>query len=154
MENKLEKQREDNRELIEALRPHFVFNIMNVLRYIIKKDAVKASDMVYDLSLYMRCKIGSIEDASETTYEEELVYVLAYIRLEQVAMPNLKFVTDVTDGTYEIERGALLEAVEKLVKEQVRVTKEPRTIHIIDCDVNGQQVIKLTVKENDVCIQL
>lgn len=146
--------KDTNRAIIESLRPHFVFNVMNILRYIIKKDPAKASEMVYDLSLYMRCKIGALEEEGLTTLLEEWNFVQAYLKLEQVALPNLGYVMDADDSQCEINRGTFLENVEKLVKEQVRVTREPRTIHITNCDDNGQQTIKIMVKETGVCIQL
>ena len=154
MEKDIKKTADNNRAIIESLRPHFVFNVMNILRYIIKKDQTKASDMVYDLSLYMRCKLGVLEETEITVLGDEWNYVEAYLRLEQVALPNLNYAMNVDNPDCEIKRGALLEGVEKLVKEQVRVTREPRTIYITNCDDNGQQTIKIIVKETNVCIQL
>lgn len=154
MKKELLKNKDTNRAIIESLRPHFVFNEMNILRYMIKKDPEKASDMVYDLSIYMRCKIGVLEDDEITTLENEWNFVRAYLSLEKVSLSNLEYALNVENPQCEIKRGALLEGVEKLVKEQVRATKEPRTIYITNCDDNGQPAIKLIVKETDVCIQL
>lgn len=158
MHSKTDKTKDKNRALIESLRPHFVFNVMNILRYIIKKDPAKASEMVYDLSLYMRCRLGMLQESERTTFEEELNFVKAYLRLEQVALPNLKFVADADNGiyeaAYEINRGTLLESVETLVKEHVRPTKELRTIRITNCEDNGQLIIKIVIEETNVCVQL
>ena len=142
----------DNRQLIESLRPHFVFNMMNILRYIIKKDANKACDMVYDLSIYMRCKLSGLEPEENISFEEEWNNVQAYLRLEQTSLPYLEFSADVKGDDHLIRRGALLEIVEKLVKEQVRVTREKRTLYITDEE--GLQTIKAMIKEIGVCIQL
>lgn len=140
--------------MIESLRPHFVFNVMNVLRYMIKKDAVKASDMVYDLSLYMRCKLDAAEESSETMFQKEWNAVSAYLRLEQVALPNLSFFSDVENEEYVLEAGTLLEGVEQLVKEQVRITKEARTLRFIDYHDENKDYIKVIVEETNVWIQL
>ena len=145
--------KKENRAMIESLRPHFVFNVMNVLRYMIKKDAAKASDMVYDLSLYMRCKLDTSEESSETTFRKEWNAVSAYLRLEQVALPNLSFFTDVKNEECAMEAGALLEGVEQLVKEQVRITKEARTLRFVDYH-DDKDYIKVIVEETNVWIQL
>lgn len=142
------------REMIESLRPHFVFNVMNVLRYMIKKDTDKACDMVYDLSVYMRCKLDTAENALETTFQKEWNAVSAYLRLEQVALPNLNFFSDVKNEQYIIASGSLLEHVEQLVKEQVRITKEPRTLCFTDHHDEGDDSIKIIVEETNVWIQL
>lgn len=152
MDNNLSENHNDNKLLIESLRPHFVFNMMNILRYIIKKDANKACDMVYDLSLYMRCKLGGLEPDEVISFEEEWTFVQSYLRLEQTSMPYLQFSADVKGNSHSIKKGELLELVEKLVKEQVRVTKEKRTIYITDDE--GQQTIKAMIKETGVCVQL
>ncbi len=152
MDSNLSENHNDNRLLIESLRPHFVFNMMNILRYIIKKDANKACDMVYDLSIYMRCKLGSLEPAEYISFEEEWSVVQAYLRLEQISMPYLQFSEEVKNNSHVVKKGELLEIVEKLIKEQVRVTREKRTIYITDEE--GRQSIKAMIKENGVCIQL
>lgn len=154
VEKNFVESKDSNRAIIESLRPHFVFNIMNILRYIIKKDPAKASEMVYDLSLYMRCKLGVLEEDEITTFSEEWNFVQAYLRLEQVALPNLAYAMDLEKTQFEIKRGTLLENMEKLVKEQVRVTREPRTILITNCDGDGQPAIKIIIKETNVCVQL
>lgn len=144
----------ENRAVIESLRPHFVFNVMNVLRYMIKKDAAKASEMVYDLSLYMRCKLDTAEEAGVTTFKKEWNAVSAYLRLEQVALPNLKFFMEVDNIEYTLMGGSLLEAAEQLVKEQVRITKEPRTLCFTGYHDGNRDYIKVIVEETDVWIQL
>lgn len=155
MGKELIESKETNRMVIESLRPHFVFNVMNIIRYMMKKDINKAGEMIYDLSLYMRCKIGICEETEvSTTIKDEWRYVQAYLRLEQVALTNLNYVMNVEYVDYEIKRGAFLESIERLVKEQVRVTRKPRTIYIENCDCNGQQTIKVVVKETNVWIQL
>lgn len=143
----------EKRTVAEALRSHFVFNVMNVLRYMIKKKPDKAGEMVYDLSLYMRCKLDAIDDEGSTTFQKEWNATDAYLRLEQVALPNLKYDMNVNNTEYSFEKGVLLETVETLVKEEIRVTKDTRTIQITDCRGEAEG-IKIGVKETDVWIQL
>lgn len=145
-----------NREketIAETLRSHFVFNVMNVLRYMIKKNPEKAREMVYDLSLYMRCKLDAIDDAGKTNFRKEWDAVAAYLRLEQIALPNLNFVMDAEHAEYTFDKGSFLDKIENLVKEQIRVTREVRTIYITD-DIDKPEGIKIGVKETNVWIQL
>ena len=144
----------ENRAMIESLRPHFVFNVLNVIRYMIKKDSDKAGRMVYDLALYMRCKIAAQTEENLSPFEAEFQAVSAYIRLEQVSMPNLFMEKQLPDEPGDIMPGTLLTAVEKTVKEQVRTTKEKRTLVITDRYQAEKRGIGIMVKETDVWILL
>lgn len=142
-----------NRAMIESLRPHFVFNVLNVIRYMIKKDSDKAGSMVYDLALYMRCKIAAQTEDVPGPFETELQAVSAYIQLEQVALPNLFFEWELARMPEKILPGTLLETVEGVIKEQVRSTKEVRTLVITDRYKQKKGII-IMVKETDVWIPL
>lgn len=142
-----------NRAMIESLRPHFIFNVLNVIRYMIKKDSDKASSMVYDLALYMRCKIAAQTEEEPGPFEKEYQAVSAYIRLEQIALPNLFLERELACVPEKILPGTLLEAVEGVIKEQVRTTKERRTLVITDRYKEEKGII-IMVKETDIWIPL
>lgn len=145
--------KEQNRILMDSLRPHFVFNVMNMIRYWVKKDSEKASRMIYDLSVYMRGKVEQVTAEEEIPVEEELNYVGAYLRLEQELVSNLSFQGGSGTGRAKtsVLPGAFLEPVEKLLAEEVRSTKDSCTV----CFRSAKKdILEIGVKEKDIWIQL
>ena len=43
------------RNTLDEMHFHFVFNILNTLRYMVNTDTDIAYEMIYDLSLFLRC---------------------------------------------------------------------------------------------------
>ena len=145
--------KEQNRILVDSLRPHFVFNVMNMIRYWVKKDSEKASRMIYDLSVYMRAKMEQVTTSEEIPVEEELNYVGAYLRLEQELVSNLSFQGGSCTGRTKtsVLPGTFLMPVEKLIAEEVRSAKEPCTV----CFRSAKKdILEIGVKEKDIWIQL
>lgn len=145
--------KEQNRIVVDSLRPHFVFNVMNIIRYWIKKDSTKASGMLYDLSVYMRGKIEQVTTNEEIPIEEELNYVGAYLRLEQELISNLSFSNCKGTGKNRtrVRPGTILRPAERLIRDEVRSTKEPRTICFRS---TKKDILEIGVKEKDLWIQL
>lgn len=146
--------KKENRALIERLRPHFVFNTINNICYMLKKDSSKAEKMLYDLALYMRCKISALTEEKPSPFATELKCTNAYIRLEQISLRHLTLEQKIANPPESLNPGAMLEAAERLIKEQVRSTKEPRTLVITDQSGKVEKGIVIMVKETDVWIPL
>lgn len=93
MVRELERAREVARESrdqlrtarLEALqyqvRPHFLFNLLNTLRYLIRTDPAKARELTLDLAEFLRYTLSRQEN--ETTLREELVQIRRYVELER-----------------------------------------------------------------------
>ena len=72
------------------LKPHFLFNILNTLAYLIRVDQVKARQLTLDLADYLRYTL-SREDRA-TTLREELRELERYVDLERARFgQGLKF---------------------------------------------------------------
>ncbi len=70
---------------LEALqyqvRPHFLFNLLNTLGYLIRTDPAKARELTLDLSEFLRYTLSRQE--SQTTLDEELRQIRRYVDLER-----------------------------------------------------------------------
>lgn len=141
--------RVDKQKVMEELRPHFLFNEMNIIRYMIGKNPKVADRMVYDLSKFLRYKFEVIALEGAIPAKEEWKAVEAYLRLEQVSYPNLEYEAN-WEVTPSICRGALLNTVELLIKEQIRETKETRTVFI----EGHNKGIVITVRETDMVYRI
>ena len=70
---------------LEALQyqvnPHFLFNLLNTLGYLIRTDAERARDLTLELSDFLRYTLSHQDE--ETTLTEELEQIRRYVDLER-----------------------------------------------------------------------
>lgn len=70
---------------LEALQyqvnPHFLFNLLNTLSYLIRTDPPKARELTLDLSEFLRYTLS--DAAEETTLRKELEQIKRYVELER-----------------------------------------------------------------------
>lgn len=91
--NEAERYREDAIESravarsaqLEALqyqvRPHFLFNLLNTLAYLIRTEPAKARELTLDLSDFLRYTLSN--EREETTMRDELEQIRRYVELER-----------------------------------------------------------------------
>lgn len=70
--------------LQSRIRPHFLFNSMNIIASLISVDPEAAEQAVEDLSRLFRASLSETGDV--VTLEQELALVRRYIRIEQLRM--------------------------------------------------------------------
>ncbi|MFB6351229.1 MAG: sensor histidine kinase, partial [Bradymonadaceae bacterium] len=63
------------------IRPHFLFNVLNTLAYLIRTEPAKARELTHDLADFLRFTLA--EEDEETTLREELEQIERYVELER-----------------------------------------------------------------------
>ncbi len=66
------------RSLLSKFSPHFLFNALNAISYLIKSDQEKAGDMVLELSELLRYTIK--EEKAMVSLKRELVFIEHYLK--------------------------------------------------------------------------
>jgi len=69
------------KQLQSQFHPHFIFNVLETLRYAIKADARKAQEIVMLLSRLLRYSVGHERSVK---LEDDLGYVRDYLKLQQI----------------------------------------------------------------------
>lgn len=69
--------------LQEQIRPHFIFNSLNVIRALIKRDPAKAADGIDHFADYLRAHVLTLNGPDLIKFDEELYNVKAFIALAQ-----------------------------------------------------------------------
>lgn len=78
------------------LRPHFLFNLLNTLAYLIRTDPVKARELTIDLADFLRYSLS--QERQHTSLREELEQISRYIELERARFgEGLRFVIEPYD---------------------------------------------------------
>lgn len=88
--DRLREEAAENQQLardakLEALQyqvqPHFLFNLLNTLAYLIRTDPVRARELTLDLSDFLRYTLAN--DRPVTTLADELKQIERYVELER-----------------------------------------------------------------------
>lgn len=94
-----------NNQLKNQLHPHFLFNSLNTLRLLLKKDAEKAETYLLKLSEILRVSTTSAE-YSITDVKDELNLCLSYLQMQEVRFGDMLL--------YDVTNKKLLDAKGKL----------------------------------------
>jgi two-component system LytT family sensor kinase len=105
------------------LNPHFLFNALNSIASLVRSDATKADGAIAALSSFLRASL-SVSRGEETTLENELRLVDAYLEIEVLRFEWLTVDLDVPDAL----RSACVPAfvLQLLVENAIRHGLAPR----------------------------
>lgn len=122
-----------NNQLKMQLHPHFLFNSLNTLRLLLKKDAVKAEDYLLKLSEMLRFSTTSaLHDTVDV--EDELKLCLSYLQMQKVRFGDmLHFVISnpkLHTATGKLPVYSLQLLAENAIKHNSFSNEEPLTIFI------------------------
>lgn len=99
------------------MNPHFLFNVLNTLQAVIRRDSRQAGQLVQYLSTFFRNNLKRPEQ--NATLGEELEHVNAYLQIEKARFcENLQIALDIPDTLKQVQLPAfsLQPIVENAIK--------------------------------------
>ena len=99
---KLEKELEDSRIaiMLSQIKPHFLYNVLNTIYHLYRKEPETAQEAVSSFAEYLRCNMLSIEKNEPIPFSEEYQHIKTYLSLEQIRFRgklDVVYDVDVTD---------------------------------------------------------
>ena len=135
--------------LKNQLNPHFLFNSLNTLSWLINEDKDKSQRYLQKLSQVLRYSL-SMQEQSLVSLKEELTLVDSYIFLLQMRFgDNLKIVQNIENTNFQIPPLSLQLLIENAIKHNVISTASPLSIWI-ELKSGNQLVVRnsLNLKPN------
>ena len=71
------------------MRPHFVYNVLMSIYYLIDQDQNKARQVILDFNTYLRKNFSAIAAEYLIPFSDELTHVQAYLAVEQVRFEDI-----------------------------------------------------------------
>lgn len=68
--------------MISQIQPHFLYNALNTIKYLIKKDPKSAEKAIVKFSNYLRANMDSLTQKEPIPFKKELEHVRNYIYIE------------------------------------------------------------------------
>lgn len=132
--------------LINQLSPHFLFNSLNVLSYLVYKDQRKADQFIEELSKIYRY-ILQLNETYLVPLSKELEFIESYIFLQKIRFQNnLSYSTDIDAQTINkfIPPLTLEVLVENAIKHNAIEKDQP--LHIKIFTENGYLIVENNVQ--------
>lgn len=141
------KQAKENARLssentVLKMRPHFIYNTMMSIYYLIEQDTEKAQKITFDFTSYLRKNFTAIAKEGTIPFSEELEHTRAYLAVEQIRFENSLFVEFDTPHTrFRIPPLTLQPIVENAVKHGVDPELDPLYVSVITRKTkNGSEI--------------
>lgn len=111
-----ENERLTSSILLSQIKPHFLYNALNSISYLCKKNPQQADIAVVKFSRYLRQNMKSIEDTDMIDFTNEVEHIKNYLYLEQIRFPNIEFKFEIMFDDFEIPPLCIQPIVENSVK--------------------------------------
>ena len=113
------------------IQPHFLYNVLNTIYYLVDDDTEKGKKAIIDFSDYMRINLDSLNQPMVIRFDEELRRSEIYLSLEKLRFEdelNIKY--DIQTKNFLIPQLTLQPLIENAVKHGICKKKGGGTITI------------------------
>ena len=134
-------------KLLQAqVNPHFLFNSLNTISAVIRKDANRGRELVYHLSNYFRKNLKRSSPFS--TLEEELEHIKAYLEIEKARFEGLVVEIEVPPALLHVQvpTFTLQPLLENAIKHGISDMLTPGIARIRAYEENG--AVRIDVEDN------
>ncbi len=117
--------------MLSQIQPHFLYNALNTIKYLTKKDPKKAENAIVKFSNYLRANMDSLTQKETISFEKEFEHVKNYIDIEQLRFGgrlNIEYNIEFTD--FCIPPLTIQPIVENAIKYGVNQKPEGGTVKI------------------------
>ncbi|WP_185601736.1 histidine kinase, partial [Paenibacillus sp. 598K] len=134
------------------IRPHFLFNAFNTIIWMSKRDAARTSQLLRELSRFLRASFDFGNGQSLVPFGGELALVRAYLSLEQARLgERLRIVYALESCEPMIPPMVIQPLVENAVRHGYDIDGEPLTITIAMRRIAGE--VEISVADDGIGIQ-
>lgn len=129
--------------MLSQIQPHFMYNTLNSIYYLIEKDPEKAQNTLSTFSDYLRSNIKALGAEKPIDFELELKHIEAYLELEKIRFDEeLEVFFDIKDTEFKVPSLAVQTLVENAVKHGISQKQGKGTIKVLSFeDKNFHNVV-------------
>lgn len=133
----------NTRLMISQIQPHFLYNALNSIKYMTKRDPKSAETAIVKFSNYLRANMDSLTQKEPIPVEKELEHVKNYAEIEKIRFGerlNIEF--DIQSTDFCVPPLTVQPIVENAIKHGVNQKPEGGTVHIITrADENSRYIV-------------
>ena len=130
--------------MISQIQPHFLYNALNTIKYLIKRDPKSAEKAVISFSRYLRGNMDSITKKEPIPFTEELEHTKNYCDIELLRFSdklNIIYNTPVTN--FSLPALSIQPIVENAIKHGVTKKPDGGTVTVTTSEDEENYIIKV-----------
>lgn len=117
--------------MISQIQPHFLYNALNTIKSLIRRNPKAAEEAVIDFSYYLRGNMDSLSRTEPIPFRTELEHIQHYCKIELLRFPNkLHLEYDIETDSFSVPTLSIQPLVENAIKHGVTKRPEGGTVWI------------------------
>ena len=149
IDEKIKAEHKLSQELIAIIKtqiqPHFLYNVLSVIKYYCLKDPKKAEETVVEFSEYLRGNLDSLVHNELITFDKEFRQVENYLKIEKKRFEErLNIVYDIKARNFMLPVLSLQPIVEIAVRYGVTKTEDGGTVTISTEEIKNEFIVTVT----------
>ncbi len=129
--------------LLSQIKPHFLYNALNSISFLCKKDPKQADMAVIRFSRYLRQNMKCIESSELVDFASETEHIKNYLYLEMIRFPKMEIIYELKFINFKVPPLCIQPIVENAVKHGVSKNTE-----------GGYVVIKSYATQKDIIVEI
>ena len=135
--------------MLSQIQPHFLYNALNTIKYLIKKDPKTAEGVVVKFSNYLRANMDSLTQKEPIPFTKEIEHVKNYTAIESLRFgERLNVIYDIQFDDFNIPPLTIQPIVENSIKHGVNQRPEGGFVKITSYKDDENAVI--VIEDNGV----
>lgn len=131
--------------MLSQIQPHFLYNALNTIKYLTKKDAKAAETAIVKFSSYLRANMDSLTQKEPIEFIKELEHVRNYIDIEKLRFGDrLNVEYDIDYTNFAIPPLTIQPIVENAIKYGVNQKPTGGTVKISSYEQDSNVVITIS----------
>lgn len=130
--------------MISQIQPHFLYNALNTIKYLIKRDPKSAEKAVISFSRYLRGNMESITQKSPIPFIDELEHTKHYCDIELLRFGDkLNIIYDTPVTNFSLPALSVQPIVENAIKHGVTKKTDGGTVTVTTSEDDRNFIIKI-----------
>ena len=131
--------------MLSQIQPHFLYNVLNSIYHLYRKEPETAQEAVSSFAEYLRCNMLSIEKQGFIPFSEEYKHIQTYLALEQIRFRGkLDVVYDVEITNFSLPPLTVEPLVENAVKHGITKKRSGGVVSISTRKTNGGYTVTVS----------
>lgn len=130
--------------MVSQIQPHFLYNALNTIKYLIKRDPKTAENAVVSFSYYLRGNMDSLTQKAPIPFTDELNHIKHYCDIELLRFGDkINIEYDIKCDAFSVPALSVQPIVENAIKHGVTKKPEGGTVKITSFEENDFYCIKI-----------
>ena len=130
--------------LVEEVKPHFIFNVLNSVYYLCEESPNEAREAVGRLSEYVRRNLENVNEGLTIDISDEILQVKNYVELEKFRFQDMvKAEYYIKDVSFKVPTLSIQPIVENSIKHGLNKKDEGGTVKIVVDETENFYIIKV-----------